>query len=491
MNKIVVRDPKRIIVRHPGVPGRPGPSNEGGGGGGVTDHGALTGLGDDDHLQYHTNARGDLRYDTLGAAAAAQAAAATDATTKANAAQAAAVQRANHTGTQAQATVVGLVADLAAKALQTDLDAEEAVRLAADLLLIPLTQKAAVNGVATLDGSGLIPTNQLPALAISATFVVANQAAQLALAAQVGDVAIRTDESKSYILRAEPATVLANWEWLLAPTDAVTSVEGRQGAVTLGDLYDALGAAAAAQAAAIQRGNHTGSQLAATISDFATAALAAVQSALDAKAPLASPAFSGNPTAPTPTAGDNDISVATTAFVGDAIDTAIDALPEVTSADTDHIVVAGSTVDIGPSVVRAVDSAYFTADVTIPGTAYVDLSVDVVVPAGMVCLVQGIWSYNANEADDIRLRLDLDQTLQECAINIDPTNPSIPLTADGVSHTAAGSNFFMQAMPISGFVQGHATLDTTLGFSASKALDGAADAVVRHFAIQLIQLSGL
>lgn len=34
------------------------------GGGGVTDHGALTGLADDDHLQYHTDARGDARYYT-------------------------------------------------------------------------------------------------------------------------------------------------------------------------------------------------------------------------------------------------------------------------------------------------------------------------------------------------------------------------------------------------------------------------------------------
>lgn len=33
-------------------------------GGGVTDHGALTGLNDDDHLQYHTDARGDARYYT-------------------------------------------------------------------------------------------------------------------------------------------------------------------------------------------------------------------------------------------------------------------------------------------------------------------------------------------------------------------------------------------------------------------------------------------
>jgi hypothetical protein len=34
------------------------------GGGGVTDHGALTGLGDDDHTQYLTEARGDARYYT-------------------------------------------------------------------------------------------------------------------------------------------------------------------------------------------------------------------------------------------------------------------------------------------------------------------------------------------------------------------------------------------------------------------------------------------
>lgn len=38
------------------------------GGGGVTDHGALTGLADDDHPQYHNDARGDARYYTKGQA---------------------------------------------------------------------------------------------------------------------------------------------------------------------------------------------------------------------------------------------------------------------------------------------------------------------------------------------------------------------------------------------------------------------------------------
>jgi hypothetical protein len=50
--------------------------------------------------------------------------------------------------------------------------------------------------------------------------------------------------------------------------------------------------------------------------DSADAALqASLQANIDTKAPLASPAFTGNPTAPTPTAGNNDTSIATTAFV--------------------------------------------------------------------------------------------------------------------------------------------------------------------------------
>lgn len=46
----------------------------------------------------------------------------------------------------------------------------------------------------------------------------------------------------------------------------------------------------------------------------------AQQTALDLKAPLVSPAFTGNPTAPTPAAGDQDTSLATTGFVATAVD---------------------------------------------------------------------------------------------------------------------------------------------------------------------------
>jgi nicotinamide mononucleotide (NMN) deamidase PncC len=121
----------------------------------------------------------------------------------------------------------------------------------ADANFIPLTQKAANNGVATLDSTGKVPNSQLPPLAITDTFVVNSQAAMLALSAQVGDVAVRTDVSKSFILKASPATTLANWQELLTPPNAVLSVDGRVGAVSLTDLYDASGAAATAQSNAI------------------------------------------------------------------------------------------------------------------------------------------------------------------------------------------------------------------------------------------------
>lgn len=112
-------------------------------------------------------------------------------------------------------------------------DPQDAVTKAQLDLMVPLAQKGAASGVAELDASGKVPSSQLPAIAITDTFVVADEAGMLALDAQVGDVAVRTDESKSYILSTEPASILANWQELLTPPDLVQSVNGQVGAVTL------------------------------------------------------------------------------------------------------------------------------------------------------------------------------------------------------------------------------------------------------------------
>ena len=84
-----------------------------------------------------------------------------------------------------------------------------------------------------LDANGKLSTSVLPAVAITDTFVVANEAAMLALTAEVGDVAVRTDLNKSFILQTDGASTLSHWQELLTPTDAVQSVNGQTGVVSL------------------------------------------------------------------------------------------------------------------------------------------------------------------------------------------------------------------------------------------------------------------
>jgi len=80
---------------------------------------------------------------------------------------------------------------------------------------------------------GKIDVSVLPAIALTDTFTVSSESAMLALTAETGDIAIRTDVSKTFVLSATPATTLANWKELLSPTGGVTSVNGQTGVVTL------------------------------------------------------------------------------------------------------------------------------------------------------------------------------------------------------------------------------------------------------------------
>lgn len=98
-----------------------------------------------------------------------------------------------------QADVVGLLADLAAKA---------------DLV------------------GGVIPTAQIPAIATTQRASVASQAEMLALTAEPGDIAVRTDLAVSYMLGATPASTLSNWIALDSASD-VNSVNSQTGTVVL------------------------------------------------------------------------------------------------------------------------------------------------------------------------------------------------------------------------------------------------------------------
>ncbi len=137
-----------------------------------------------------------------------------------------------------------------------------------------------------LDSNGKLASSTIPSIAITDTFVAASQAAMLALSsADIGDIAIRTDESKTYILQAAPASTLANWKLLATPTDTVTSVAGRTGAVTLSKTDVGLG--------------NVTNESKATM--FTNAAL------------------TGTPTAPTAAKGTNTTQIASTAYVATAL----------------------------------------------------------------------------------------------------------------------------------------------------------------------------
>jgi hypothetical protein len=161
--------------------------------------------------------------------------------------------RANHTGTQTASTIsdfntavrTNRLDQMAAPTSAVALNAQKITGLglatsSTDAVNINYieSQKGVANGIAPLDGSGKVPIDHIPASAIAEVFVVSSQAAMLAISgAGVGDIAVRSDINKSFILQATPATTLGNWVELLTPTDAVLSVDGLTGAVSLSGQY--------------------------------------------------------------------------------------------------------------------------------------------------------------------------------------------------------------------------------------------------------------
>lgn len=91
----------------------------------------------------------------------------------------------------------------------------------------------AAGQVPLIGSDGKLPEGILPKIAITEPFAVATETAMLALNAQVGDIAIRSDISKSFILSKAPASTKVNWLELKSPTPNVLSVNGKTGVVVL------------------------------------------------------------------------------------------------------------------------------------------------------------------------------------------------------------------------------------------------------------------
>ncbi|WP_288833660.1 hypothetical protein [uncultured Corynebacterium sp.] len=82
---------------------------------------------------------------------------------------------------------------------------------------------------------GLVPTSQLPAVALTKPHVVADRAGMLSLPAQEGDVAVITSgaDKGTYMLGSGAPTSFSSWVRLSTPDAPVSSVNGQTGVVNL------------------------------------------------------------------------------------------------------------------------------------------------------------------------------------------------------------------------------------------------------------------
>jgi hypothetical protein len=170
------------------------------------------------------------------------------------------------------------------------------------------------NGTASLNASGKIPTDQIPAISFSSVKVLNNQADMLALnTAVVGSVVIRTDVNKNYVLSAADPTVLANWIELLTPAPPVQTVNGYSGNVNI--TKSDIGLSNVDNTSDANKPVSTATQNALNLKAVA----ADVTTALALKATIASPSLTGTPLAPTAAAGTNTTQIATTEYVNTAV----------------------------------------------------------------------------------------------------------------------------------------------------------------------------
>ena len=107
--------------------------------------------------------------------------------------------------------------------------------------LLRKSQVGAINGAASLDALGKIPSVQIPAISFSSVDVVNSQTAMLSFTVGtgkstdrlIGSIVVRLDLSKNFVLANLPPDNLANWVELVNPDAPVQSVNGLIGTVDL------------------------------------------------------------------------------------------------------------------------------------------------------------------------------------------------------------------------------------------------------------------
>lgn len=217
--------------------------------------------------------------------------------------------------------------------LQTALDAKLSTSL-----------KGANSGLAELDASGKIPTNQLPSF-VDDVLEYASQS-NFPATGETGKIYIAIDTSKTYRWSGSVYTVIS--ETIALGETSTTAYRGDYGKTAYTHSQSAHAPSDATKndtdANLKNRANHTGTQLASTISDFADTvrgvvltglstatstaitasdtilvAMGKLQGQIGLNASIASPTFTGTPKTTTAAKGINTTQIASTAYVMTAL----------------------------------------------------------------------------------------------------------------------------------------------------------------------------
>jgi hypothetical protein len=290
---------------------------------------------------YFTDARAiaatAASYDVLGAAAAAQSAAASDATTKANDARSAAEATASSDATSkanaAQAAAISAAAtDASTKAATAKSEAISAA--ATDATTKANNAKSAAEATASADATSKANAAQSAAEATAATDATNKVAAEAALRIS-GDAASVSTAAADATSKANAAVTSANG---YTDTAISTEVSNRNSAISsaisteVSNRNTAITNAVAAVVDSAPAALDTLNELAAALANSPDT-VSNLTTLVGTKAPLASPALTGVPTAPTAAADTSTTQIATTAFAKAEADAAQAAAEATASAD--------------------------------------------------------------------------------------------------------------------------------------------------------------
>jgi ribosomal protein uS17 len=225
---------------------------------------------------------------------------------------------------------------------------------------VPLTQKGATNGVAPLDGSGKIPLGYLTNLIASApealdtlkeladavTYVtnqVSGHNSTTTAVHGIADTALLA--TKAYADTVGTTEATSRGTAISTHNSATANVHG------ISDTSALATKTYADNAVSTHEADTTNVHGIADTSALATKSYVDTADAL--KAALASPAFTGTPTAPTATAGTNTTQVATTAFVGTAVSNLVASAPAALDTLNELAAALGSDANFSTTMTNA------------------------------------------------------------------------------------------------------------------------------------------